>query len=599
MKKKTVWLVLSVLIALVMVLVSCKSTSTTEEKGTTVTGKVAEVKAITETPPVYKAEVEKPQYGGTFIFAREVDITGFDEAFTQHYLVDTMHLTNEELLTHDWTRGPAGTGEFMFQLGGINRLDLKAGCLAESWEIPQKGTMIFHIRHGVKFQNKPPTNGRELTADDIVYSLNRLCTSPRSYTKLAYPAMAASAKITATDPYTVTITCSEAEFGNMTSMLPDFACIIPHEVVETYGDMRDWKNSCGTGPYMLTDFVSGGSATLKRNPNYWMTDPCGSGKGMQLPYIETVVHYIIPDMATRYTALRTGKADWCAVTWDEAAKMRQTNPEIKWAKFIHDTAYVIGMRTDKADSPFSKLEVRQALTLGTDYKTLKDVFYGGDGEIMSWPVVPCKEYANSYLSLEQYPADVQELYSYNPDKARTLLAKAGYPALKATVICYNTPTQVDALSQIQAMWAKIGVQLTVDAKDYAVWTTILGSRNYSDMLFYYTSGIGTAWKMINFNGSSQFNGSYVNDATVQAAYTEIQGLIGVDEKKIDDVFRGILPYVLSQCWVIQKVSPYTYYFWQPWVKNYYGGGANGYYNYYDAPKFAWIDSVLKKQLLGK
>jgi len=597
MKQKTVWLVLSVLIALVMVLVSCQPT-TTEEEGTTVTGKVTETKAITETPPVYKAEAEKPQYGGTFIFAREVDILGFDEAFTAHYNLDTLHLTNEELLSHDWTRGPSGTGEFGYQLGGVNRLDLKMGCLAETWEIPEKGTIIFHIRHGVRFQNKPPTNGRELTAADVVYSLKRVCTEARSYIKLSYPAMVASVQITATDD-TVKITCTPAEFGNMTSMLPDFASIIPHEVVETYGDMRDWKNSCGTGPYMLTDFVSGGSATLKRNPDYWMKDLCGSGKGNQLPYIETVVHYIIPDAATRYTALRTGKADWCGVTWDEAAKMRETNPEMQWSKFIHDTAYVIAMRTDKADSPFSKLKVRQALTMGVDYKTLKDVFYGGDAEIMAWPVVPCKEYANSYIPLEQYPADVQELFSYNPEKARTLLAEAGYPALKTTVICYNTPTQVDVLSQIQAMWAKIGVTLTIDAKDYAVWTQIISARNYTDMVYMYTAGIGTAWKMINFNGASMFNTSYVNDATVQEAYTKIQGYMGIDEKAIDETFRALLPYLLSQCYVIQKTSPYTYYFWQPWVKNYYGTGALGYYDYYSAPRYIWIDSVLKKQMIGK
>ncbi len=599
MKQKTVWLVLSILIVLMMVLVSCQEASTTGEQGQTVTGKVTTTQPIQEPPPTIVPEVAKPQYGGITTIAREVDITGFDEAFTQHYLVDTLHLTNEELLSHDWTRGPAGTGEFNFQLGGINRLDLKAGTLAERWEIPEKGTMIFYIRQGVRWHNKPPVNGRELTAADVVYSLKRVCTEPRSYIKLSYPAMAASVTVTADGKYTVVIKCPLAEFGNMTSMLPDFASIIPHEMVETYGDMRDWKNSCGTGPFMLTNFVSGGSATLMRNPDYWGKDPVGPGKGNQLPYLDGVVHLIIPDMATRSTALRTHKADWCALTWDEAAKMRQTNPEIKWSKFIHDTTYVIFMRTDKADSPFSNLKVRQALTMGVDYKTLKDVFYAGDAEIMCWPVVSCKEYANTYLPLEKYPAEVQELFSYNPEKARTLLKEAGYPALKATVVCYNTPTQVDVLSQIQAMWAKIGVTLTIDAKDYAVWTTALGSRNYTDMLYGYESGIGTFWKMINYNGSSQFNGSYVSDAKVQAAYTEIQNYVGIDEKKMDDIHRDLLPYVVSQCFVITKTQPYTYYFWQPWLKNYYGGGTLGYYDYYAAPKYEWLDLAMRKEMIGK
>jgi len=601
MKQKTIWLVLSIITVLLMVLasISCEETTTTTEgKTQTVTGKVTQ--PITEKPPEYKVETtDKPQYGGTTIIARETDILGFDEAFTQHYLVDTLHLTNEELLMHDWTRGPAGTGEFNYQLGGINRLDLKMGVLAESWEIPERGTMIFNIRDGIYFHNKPPVNGRKLVADDIVYSIQRACTAPRSYTKLAYPKMAASVVVTAPDDHQVVIKCAIEEFGNMTSMLPDFISVIPHEVVEQYGDMRDWKNSCGTGPFMLTDFVSGGSATLSRNTNYWGTDPVGPGKGNQLPYLDRVVHLIMPDSAARNAALRTAKVDWCALTWDEAANMRKTNPEIKWTKFIHDTMYVMFMRTDKADSPLSNLKVRQALTLGVDYNTLKDVFYAGDAEIMCWPVVACKEYANTYLPLDQYPAEVQELFSYKPEKAKALLQEAGYPALKLTVICYNTPTHVDVLTQIKAMWEKIGVTLTVDAKDYAVWSAALGARNYTDMLYGYESGIGTFWKMINYNGSSQFNGSYVNDATVQAAYSEMQNYVGTDEKKMDEIHKNLLPYVVSQCWVITKTQPYSYYFWQPWLKNYYGGGALGYYNYFQAPKYEWVDLVMRKQMIGK
>lgn len=599
MNKKTIGLIVSILITLVMVMVSCQETTTTEDTGKTIVGQVT-TKPITEAPPVYTPEEETPQYGGYTTIAKETDITGFDEAFTQHYLADTIHLTNEELLAHDWTRGPAGTGEFNFQLGGINRLDIKEGVLAESWEIPERGTMKFIIREGINWQDKPPVSGRELVADDIVYSLQRLCTAPRSYIKLAYPTMASSVEITAPDDHTVVITCSVEEFGNMTSMLPDFASIVPHEMIEEYGDMRDWKNSCGTGPFMISDFVSGGSCTLVKNPNYWGTDPVGPGKGNPLPYLDGVRFLIIPDVAARNTALRTGQADWCALTWDDAAKMRETNPEINWSKFIHDTTYVIFMRTDKEDSPFSKLKVRQALTLGVDYNTLKDVFYAGDAEILCWPVVDCKEYANTYLPLDQYPADVQELFSYDPDKAMTLLGEAGYPTgFETTVVCYNTPTQVDVLTQIKAMWDKIGVTLNIDAKDYAVWTAALGGRNYSDMLYGYESGIGTFWKMINYNGPSQFNGSYVNDARVQEAYLEMQNYVGTDEDKMDDIHRELLPYVVSQCWVITKTQPYSYYFWQPWLKNYYGGGTTGYYNYYAAPKYEWLDLDLRKELIGK
>lgn len=600
MKKKAVWLVFSVLIALVLVLVSCQeTTTTTETEGKTVTGKVT-FTPVTEEKPVYVAETDTPQYGGSFTYVRETDIQGFDEAFTQHFLADTLHSTNEELLAHDWTRGPAGTGEFDYQLPGINRLDIKAGVLAESWEIPERGTMIFYIRQGVHWQNKPPVNGRELVADDIVFSLKRTMTEARSYNKLAYPKMSADTEVVAEGKYKVIITTSQAEFANMTTMLPDFVSIVPPEMVQEYGDMRDWKNSCGTGSFMLTDYVPGSIVTMTKNPNYWGVDTAGPGKGMKLPYIDTVKMLIIPDMQSRYTALRTAKVDWCGVLFDEAGNMMETNPELKWTRFFHDTNYVLYMHVDKVDSPLSDLKVRQALTMGVDYNTLKDVFYGGDALILNWPLAYCKEYAGAYVPFEELPTDVQELYSYNPDKAKALLSEAGFPTgLKFTVTCYNTPAQVDVLSQIKAMWEKINVDLTIDAKDYAVWTQALARRTYDDMLYAYTSGVGTYFKMINFYGSSQFNGSYVDDPKLAEAYTEMQQYVAIDDSKVDEIHRELMPYVLSQCWVITKTQPYTYYFWQPWVKNYYGETADGYYNYYSAHKHAWIDLDLRKEMIGK
>jgi pyruvate/oxaloacetate carboxyltransferase len=61
---------------------------------------------------------------------------------------------------------------------------------------------------------------------------------------------------------------------------------IDPEVVEKYGSGADWRNSVGTGPFMLTDLVASSSATLVRNPNYWDKDPVGPGKGNQLPYLD-------------------------------------------------------------------------------------------------------------------------------------------------------------------------------------------------------------------------------------------------------------------------------------------------------------------------
>jgi ABC-type transport system substrate-binding protein len=162
---------------------------------------------------------EKPQYGGTAIIALSTDLSGFDEIFAAHYLTHTLKLTNQELLQGDWTKGPAGSNQADFILGGINFMNLKTGCIADSWEIPERGKIIFHIREGVYWHNKAPTSGRELTIDDVVFSINRMCTTPGAYIKNTYPKLASSVVVTGNDAArTVTIECPVDEWANCLAM---------------------------------------------------------------------------------------------------------------------------------------------------------------------------------------------------------------------------------------------------------------------------------------------------------------------------------------------------------------------------------------------
>jgi len=86
---------------------------------------------------------------------------------------------------------------------------------------------------------------------------------------------------------------------------------------------------------------------------------------------------------------------------------------------------------------------------------------------------------------------------------------------------------------------------------------------------------------------------------VKEAYLEIQNHVGIDESKMDQIHRELMPYVVSQCWVITKTAQYTYYYWQPWLKAYHGGGTTGYYDYYGGPKYCWIDLDMRKEMIGK
>jgi peptide/nickel transport system substrate-binding protein len=536
----------------------------------------------------------------------------FDDTVGANVYCYSLRYTNEELVQGDWAKGPAGTGEAEWMQGGVNRMDQKAGCLAESWEIPKQGTIIFHIRQGVHWALNPKSeasrlvNGREMTVADVVFSLNRVFITPGSYFKTGYPTLSQTAVVTTGPDNTVIVTAPVSEWVNLITLVPDFLDIVPPEVIAKYGNQQDWRNSVGTGPFILTDFVSNSMATYVKNPNYWEKNPVGPGKGDQLPYLDGAKLLIIPDIATIASAFRTGKLDtWSGYPLSNVKDiLNDPTLPILSKRFMYDSPWVMGIRTDMAESPFSKKDVRQAIMYALDLNAVKDKYFEGDAELVTWPVTPpAAEYKDLYVPLEELPANVQALYAGpNVAKAKELLAKAGYPnGFNANVICYNYATQIDIMSMLQADLAKVNINMTIDAKDYATWTARYSARNYGayDFMYMQPSGVGTYQKMINMRGSTIYNISYINDPVVEAAYAEMQKYIGIDEKKCMQINHDLMPYILEQCYVITVPSPYYYALWWPYVKNYNGEYCVGYYNFFITSKYTWRDQALKKQLTGQ
>ncbi len=546
-------------------------------------------------------EKEKPVHGGIITMGTTADPSAFDDAIQPQAYCGTLAYTHEDLLMGDWTKGKAGgygMGECDFLTSSNNRFKYATGCLAESWEIQGRGTIIFHIRKGVKWHNKPPTNGRELTADDVVFSLKRQCTLPTAYFKRTYPRAAETTEIFATDPYTVVIKCKPENFVDVVTVMPDFMKIYPKDAIEQFGDMNNPKNSIGTGPFILAEFTPSSAASYVRHPDYWQKNPIGPGKDDQLPYLDGVKVLNLGDESTIHAAFRTGQLDIVAADWEQAQEYLRM-PQLKHVKYIPDAGQAcIFMRTDKKDSPFADKRVRQALWLAIDNKKIADDYYGGNAMLLKWPVVPVKEFMDIYVPLEQMPKAVQELFEYHPDKAKQLLAEAGYPnGFRAKIICYQSRVYMDPLQMIKDMWSKIGVELIIEPKDWGTYTSLSIRRAYDDMMFAGYAGAGTWMKAINYTGPGMFNGSYVNDPVLNKARDEMLAAYP-DETKAAEIHRQMLPYLLEQAYVIALPAPYWYVFWWPWVKNYNGELSIGYYNG-GGVRYAWIDQELKKSMLGK
>jgi peptide/nickel transport system substrate-binding protein len=606
MKRGIAGVVLAGLISLLFIVSSCAAQAP-------VTSSQAPTKSIaptTNAPPVTATTVpaaETPKYGGVLVIAQGGDITNFDEVYGWHVGAWTMHLTNEELWTGDWVQGPAGTNKTNWAIPALDRWDQKAGMIAETWDFSRlsEGIMTFHIRKGVRWALNPNSeasklvNGRELTADDVVSTLKMYITNPRAYLYTGAPSLR-NASITAADKYTVVIKVDPTAIEEAIGRFCDFASIVPPEVVTKYGDMTNWRNSVGSGPFMLTDFVSGTAATLVKNPQYWGKDPVGTGKGNQLPYLDGVKLLIVPDASTRDAAIRTGKVDISrGVNKETASNLVQSAPTMLHSEYYQEGGWATGMRTDKA--PFSDIRVRKAMMMATDFNKIKNEYYSGEAQIVTFPIVDVPDYHAAYLPIEEASPAAQELYKYNPDKAKVLLRDAGYPnGFKTTMIISNGTDLIDYYSILKDMWSKVGIELTLDTRESAVWTSIDRGRQYEQMIHASTGGVGSLYRCVQFWGPGFTNCGFVNDPYIDPIRTQIQTLVMQgNQSGADKIYKDLMKYVYDQAWAIPYPNAMLRAFWWPWVKNYHGEYGTGYYNYNNFATWIWLDQDLKEQVTGR
>ena len=604
MKKRIVWLLLSCLMVAALLMASC-GPAEEEEEVVVIPGEEEEVappeeeEVVTEEKGMVRDSlgrlVEKPRYGGVFIMPWSVDPVGFDEGLVSHVSVaPTLHYTNEELNCFAYEKGPSGTGEATWQYVMLAPPHLQAPLLAESWELVEPRTIVFHIRKGVHWHDKPPVNGRELTADDFLYTCERLWFDcPKSFNATSYPWDTLWESMEAPDKYTFQVTYKPGRAATAYEFISDHLKVTPPEVIEMYGDMGDWRNSCGTGPFMLIDYVTGSSVTFERNPNYWRTHPLHPEDTM--PYVDGVKWLIIPDQSTRMAAMRTGKVDQLSLGWENAEEITRTSPELKHAKYLSGSAAALYMRVDKPELPIYDKRVRHALSMAINREEMIDTIYGGDADLLTWPTGNILELKDMYVPLDEMPDYVREQFEYNPEKAKQLLAEAGYPeGFQTEILCSSSA--VDMLSIVKAYWEEIGVDLELLVREYAVYMGMGYAKRFDHMFYFIATGtLPTVYNRVKAGTIHNF--SNVNDPVIEESYGALQDAFFDWDERVR-LMREITPYQIDLAPMVQLPGAYSYRFWQPWVKCYSGELYLGYMNNYDFAIYIWLDQDLKEEMTG-
>ncbi len=608
MRKKIIWTLMSLILLLSLVMVSCSSK---KEEKTKVGEEEGEVVMTTEKAKEVVIEEEKeeplmkvPQYGSTLSTMILFDPISFDSG-TGGNGGAFIGIVYDQYMVTDWRRGPAGTGVTNFLAGAGAVEDYFQPALAESWEMPELGVWILQIRQNVYWQPVNSEagrlmNGRQMTADDIVTSLNRLLQAPRSWIRVARPELLKGLTIEKTDPWEVTIITPVDPWSSHNWIIQGggFNCVYPPEVVEKYGDMEtDWKKAVGTGPFMISDYVHGSIITFIKNPFYWETDPLSPGEGNKLPYINTYKQIIMPDVSTQHAAFRTGKIDFLTGLEASSAKpFIQANPDLEYITYMSNTPWVIAMNRIDKNKPFHDVRVRQAMMLATDFEAFVMDYFEGEAEKDVWPVN--RQITALYKPLNELPESVQELYRYNPEKARILLNEAGYPdGFKAKVIAPNFPQLLDELSIFVHQWAKVGIELELDVKEMGVYNGINAARSHEDLIYRFLWGTFVQQLYLSgLRGISGYNPSFVNDSSkgtadlvIEKVFNAINDNMFIDNARAYEEYKSLKAYVLEQAYYIVRPTPWTYSFWWLWLKNYFGQGA-GFVRFY------WIDRELKQSM---
>jgi peptide/nickel transport system substrate-binding protein len=618
--KRKVWeIVLGCLTVMVLLLAACGQAAPQPIViPTTVTGSVTSPSIIpspvvpTTSVPTSKpvSNIEKiPAYGGTLRIIQAADTPTFDDCYPWSSSGSwSVNITNSKLLDGDWAKGPSGTGETTYLLisgwDGMDRLEASSG-LAEKWEMerqPDGCTWTFHLRKDVHFSLNPGSpasvlaNGRELLASDVVASMERQFRVPTSMMSTSMK-VNAPVSFNAVDKYTVVIKWDS--WAKMTALIQTVGGLIeiwPAEVMKPYkDDLRDWHLSVGSGPFVLTDYVKGSSATYIRHTNYYKRYSIpGPGLGMQLPFVDGVKVLVIPDVSTQMAAMRTAKADQLmGYTWENTQTLK------KGASELLDAYYLIGfgglfLNMNDSSFPWANVKVRQALTMAIDFDGIVENYFQGHGEVFT-NATSMPEYKDMHLEWKDLPANVQELYSFKPDKAKQLLADAGYSKGFTLEVVAN-PTQVDMLSIFKDYWGKIGVTLNIDVKDMGVYTSVKNAKSQKQALFTsYSMAVNLF--LANFRTAGINNYGKISDSRVEAYRTLWEAY--PDWLKQCQIYKDLSSYLMDQSWVIPAPAYESHTIWWPWIKGYHGeyGSSNSDLNAWS--QYVWLDLDMREKLSGK
>jgi peptide/nickel transport system substrate-binding protein len=384
--------------------------------------------------------------------------------------------------------------------------------IAESWNVSDDGKTITLNLRDAKF-----SDGSAITADDVTFSLLRV----RDHEKSAYGVtMKQLGDATAKDANTVVLTLKSPSAPFLGNLEVFNVGIVSKKDVEARGEEAAFTTAPVTsGPYMVKEWLPGDRLILAANPNYWRD---GYPKNAGAELIE------IDDPNTRVSSLLAGEIDAVrSVPWPQVAEL-QANSDVDVPLEPSTVIYMTLMNHSRP--PFDNMKIRQAAAMALDTKSLAKAITFGHAPA-----------ANTTLPRLDFHHKDFSVNTYDPAKAKALLAEAGGFDGEAVLLVRTSNADQQLATLIQAQWAAIGLKSKLEKVDSGVWWDRVPSADYDAAASWWYNettdpDLAVGWALCGECGTKAFYTTYNNpkvDALMEAGATEL------DRTKREEIYHEI------------------------------------------------------------
>ncbi len=373
--------------------------------------------------------------------------------------------------------------------------------LAERWDTPDDRTYVFHLRQGVKFHN-----GREMTAEDVAFSLERVLTYPEAWwdDKMGPPRPLSPAESTAealgtpsagpsvgltievTGPYQVTATLSEPYAPFLASLTGTSVSIVPGAEVAS-GAIDLTTQMIGTGPFQLVEHAEDQRWVFSKFAEYWQEGQ---------PLLDEMVWQVMPDEASRVAALRAGEIQLTMFENPTMLDLLTGDPNVATVVQAATNYYILFVNANRPE--LADQRVRQALSVGINREQIKDVALFGRAHVTG-PI------AAAFTQMAR-PLDEVPFYKHDVAQAKQLLADAGVAnGLKLQLLI--TPVlaaTVPMAEVIKAQLAEVGIEIEIVQRDLATFVNEYAVEGTAQLAISWWAGYSDPYLVLLENASSVF-----------------------------------------------------------------------------------------------